>query len=178
MKTINLKNGLTLTIRNATIDDAAAMIQFGKTVGDETENLTFDGSEFDYTIEQEEKMVQEHNEAPNCLFILGIIDGEIAGMLNFKASHKRKVKHHGVFGISVLKKYWNLGVGRIMIQYLIDWAKEGGIIKKINLSVLEENVNAFHLYKKLGFQVEGKELRASFQGGEFLDAYYMGLLLD
>lgn len=178
MKKILLKTGLELIIREPSHDDAAAMLAFAKTVGDETENLTFDSSDFKVTLSQEEELIRDHAARDNCLIILGFIDGVLVSMLSFKASNRRKIKHYGEFGISILKDYWNNRIGYHMITHLIDWARSTKIIRKINLSVLEGNLGAYHLYRKLGFQIEGVESRASFQEGGFKDAYYMGLLID
>jgi ribosomal protein S18 acetylase RimI-like enzyme len=78
----------------------------------------------------------------------------------------------------VLKKYWNRGIGRALIEYLIQWAQMGGIVKKIDLMVREDNHSAISLYKSAGFEVEGKIRRAMRIDGRFYDFLYMGRLID
>ena len=67
-----------------------------------------------------------------------------------------RMKHSGELGLSLLKKYWNIGVGKALLVYLIDWAKTDGKLKKINFHVKESNDSGIHLYKKLGFIEEGR----------------------
>ena len=49
----------------------------------------------------------------------------------------------------------------------------------LQLTVQKRNLAAVHLYKKLGFIIEGQQERgACIEGGEFLDVYLMGRLID
>ncbi|WP_052045184.1 GNAT family N-acetyltransferase [Caloranaerobacter azorensis] len=82
----------------------------------------------------------------NKLFLIAEIEGEIVGNLSFKGSNRRRLKHAGEFGISVKKEYWNMGIASQLIKELIEWAKSSGIIKKINLKVMEDNERAINLY--------------------------------
>ncbi len=45
-------------------------------------------------------------------------------------------------------------MGKSLLQQSIKWADENAV-NKISLQVLETNEKAIHLYKKLGFEVEG-----------------------
>ncbi|MBO0797135.1 MAG: GNAT family N-acetyltransferase, partial [Ktedonobacteraceae bacterium] len=89
-----------------------------------------------------------------------------------------RTRHAGEFGISVLRKYWNLGIGGRMLTYLIDWARQSGIIRKINLRVRVDNLPAIHLYEKHGFVREGHITREFYLHGQFVDSYVMGLEID
>ena len=122
-QTFLLDNNEALKISEAKLEDASDMIAFGKIVGNETDMLTFDGDEFDFTLEKEQSIIQSHLDAPNKLFILARINGDLVGMLNFSAKNRRKIRHVGEFGISVLKKHWNKKIGRHMITTMIHWAK-------------------------------------------------------
>lgn len=51
------------------------------------------------------------------------------------------------------KKYWGKGIGKYIINYLIDIAKEKSL-KSIYLHVIESNKRAIKLYLKIGFEVE------------------------
>ena len=53
------------------------------------------------------------------------------------------------------KNYWGKGIGRYIVTYLVDVAKEKSI-KSIYLSVVESNIRAIKLYRKSGFQIEDK----------------------
>jgi RimJ/RimL family protein N-acetyltransferase len=81
-------------------------------------------------------------------------------------------------GISVRKAYWNLGIGYEMLDFLIKWAKDSGVVRKIDLLVRSDNQNAIRLYEKLGFKQEGLITRNFCIDGKFYDSLYMGLLID
>jgi len=60
-------------------------------------------------------------------------------------------------GIAVAEKYRGVGLGAIMMNQLISFAKQQGV-REIKLSVDNDNEAAIQLYQKLGFKlVEKKE---------------------
>lgn len=178
MKKVVLKTGETVTILEPSLEDAEAMINYAKKVGDETANLTFAGEDFNMTVTQEEAFIVKHKEAKNQICLISKIEGEIVGMLNVASSSRKRIQHIGEIGISIAKAHWGKQIGTMMFEEVIAWAKSGGIIKKIDLSVLTDNERAVKLYERLGFKHEGVRSRASWQEGMFLDTYMMGLEID
>lgn len=173
-----LKDGRNLVIRQGESQDAGNMIDYIQKVAGESDHLTFGIGEFNITVEQEKKIIEEIEKSHNQLFLIAQIDGEIVGNLVFRAGSRQRVSHVGEFGVSVLKSYWGLGIGRFLIQYLLDWAKEEGIVRKINLRVKEDNLQGIALYKKLGFEEEGKLTRDFCIDGKFHDSICMGIHID
>jgi len=173
-----LKNQQPLLIREAEKADASEMIKYIHQIAAETDFLSFGEGEFNVTIQEEERIIARHHQAINCLFILAILNGEIVGMLNVKASGKPRMRHIGEFGISVLKNHWGKGIGTALIRSMMDWAKATGVIRKLNLKVQTSNHTAIQLYKKLGFVKEGLIRRDSCIRGVFYDTYAMGMLID
>lgn len=51
------------------------------------------------------------------------------------------------------KEYWEKGLGKQIMHYLIEVAKEK-CLKSIYLHVVESNIRAIKLYVKIGFEVE------------------------
>lgn len=178
MKTYPLKDESILLIREAEVDDAAALLSYLRTVGGETSFLTFSADDFNTTLEQEEAFIREARAVANKLMLVGIVEGEIVSALTFSGGPRPRIAHVGEFGISVLKKHWSKGIAAKMINELIAWAKNSGVIKKINLKVNVENENAANLYRKLGFVEEGIVTRDIFVEGQFRDSYLMGLAID
>ena len=173
-----LKNGLIVTTRVAHPEDAEAMIAYMLTVASETTFLSFGANEFDKTIEEEIGMIEHHRLEPNHLFLLVMLQDEIIGMLNVHASHKLRLKHVGVFGITVKKQYWGYGVGALLMKVMLSWAHQSKALRKINLKVTEHNERAIGLYQKFGFEVEGILKRDICINGQFFHTYSMGLCID
>jgi len=68
--------------------------------------------------------------------------------------HISIVGESGSYGIVIDKKYRKHGLGRILSERTISLATNYGV-KKIILTVDEDNTQAINLYKKLGFKVVG-----------------------
>jgi RimJ/RimL family protein N-acetyltransferase len=174
-----LKNGLELIVRPAGAEDAEQVISFVERVAGESENITIAPGEFDIGLEEERAFLQKCKESvAGSLYLVAEIDGEIAGTLSFAAGKRSRVQHAGEFGISVLRRYWNQGIGSYLLTYLIDWARHTGVVRKINLRVRVDNLAAIHLYEKHGFVREGRVSRELYVHQEFVDVYVMGLQLD
>jgi RimJ/RimL family protein N-acetyltransferase len=173
-----LKNNLLLTLRHAQPRDAENLLAFVEQVAGESENISFGPGEFGLSVEEERAFLQQIVQSPTSFYVIAEIAGEIAGTLVFNAGKRPRLQHAGEFGISVLRKYWNLGVGSRMLADLLAWARQTGTIRKINLRVRVDNLPAIHLYDKHGFVQEGRVSREFFLHGEFIDAYVMGLQLD
>jgi RimJ/RimL family protein N-acetyltransferase len=174
----SLKNNLRLTLRRAGPNDAEEVLAFLNQVAGESENITFGPGEFGLDLEQERAFLQQTAESQTSLYIIAAIAGEIVGTLTFSSGKRPRLQHAGEFAMTVLRRYWNFGVGSRMLEYLIDWARQTGIIRKINLRVRVDNLSAIHLYEKYGFVQEGTLTREFYLHGQFVDVYLMGLQLD
>ncbi|MBO3443968.1 GNAT family protein [Clostridium sp. CCUG 7971] len=155
MKEILLKNYKKAIIRKASPKDAQEIIDYLNKIGGESDFLTFGENEFNISLENEEKYINSHENINNSIIIVTLIDGEIVSIASITSVQKDRLKHVGSLGISVLNKYWRLGISNEVMNYLINWAKFNDITKKITLLVREDNYKAINLYKKFGFEEEG-----------------------
>jgi len=178
MSLFELRNKKTMIIREAKIEDSLEYISYLNQIAFQTDFLTFGVGELLTSQDEQKSMIENSAKLDNRLMIFAIVDGKIAGGLNFRSSDRPRVKHTGEFGISVLKDYWGLGIGTHLISYLIEWAKVSKIIRKINLGVRSDNRRAIELYSRLGFVEEGVITRKFLIGNQFYDAMYMGIEID
>lgn len=168
-----------MIIRKARKTDAAAMINFLHQIAGESDYLTFGSAdELHLTVEKEEKLFEDYFNRDNGLNLIAEYDGQIAGNLNFSGGTKKRTAHTGEFGISVRKDFWGMGIGKALIARLIEWSKESGVIRKINLRVRSDNARAIHLYKSFGFKEEGVITRDFLIDDVFYDSIQMGLFID
>lgn len=177
MKEIKIKNGK-IIIRKALKSDANELVNYLDLISKESDYLTFGEGESDITVEQEEEFIESANNKNNTLFIVAEMNEKIIGNLNFSAGQRKRIAHTGEFGVSVLKEYWGNGIGKELIKYLIQWSKNSGLIRKINLRVRIDNTKAIKLYKELGFFEEGIIKRDFLIDNKFYDSLSMGLLID
>jgi RimJ/RimL family protein N-acetyltransferase len=177
MREINFNNEK-IIIREAVKSDANALIEYLNIIGGESDFLTFGIAQFGRSVEQEQDFIENTLKKKNALFIIAEINGKVVGNLNFSGGSRQRTAHVGEFGVSILKKYWGNCIGQELMEYLIDWSKNSGIIRKFNLKVRTDNTRGIHLYKKLGFLEEGIVKRDFLINGEFYDSLIMGLLID
>ncbi len=178
MKSYSLKDGREMIIRRTTAKDAEEMLKYLEQVGGESDFLTFGPGEIKMTLEDERSFLSSISKTDNKLFIVAVLEDKIIGNLSYTGGMRPRVSHVGEFGVSVLKEYWGCGVGRALIQYLIEWSKASGVVRKINLRVRSDNAVGIHLYKELGFLEEGRQSREFCIQGIFYDSITMGLEID
>ena len=176
-KSITLKSGLQLGIRSPTVEDAQPVLNFIDIISHESDNLTFGPGEFGITLEQEKNYFSHLKDDKDNIFVIGLIDGEIVCVSNISTGKRKRMRHAGEIQISIQKKYWNQGIGRIVLSELIKWGKEIRKLRKIDLQVREGNNSAIHLYNSLGFKEEGKISRGFQIDGKFYTLICMGLEL-
>ena len=178
MKQAKLINGDIVIIKPAKKSDAIGILDYVNTISSESDFLTFGQGEFIMSVEQEEELLDYTSRQNNAIYLVAEIGGKIVGTLNFAAGKRPRKVHTGEFGVSVLKEHWGNGIGTQLIQYLIEWSKQSKIIRKINLRVRNDNLSAIHIYKKLGFTVEGVITRDFKIKERFYDALFMGYTID
>ena len=164
-----------ITIRKATEDDAANILEFTKCVRAETNFLGSHADDELPKIDTEKKILRESND--NNLFFLATIDNELVGMMVFDRKTKIKQKHRASFGIFVKKEFWDKKIGSSLMENMLNHAKLLSGLEKIELGVYNNNERAIALYKKYGFKEEGIIKKAYFLNDEYHDELIMGLFL-
>jgi ribosomal protein S18 acetylase RimI-like enzyme len=84
------------------------------------------------------------------------------------------MSHRAELGITVIRDEWNKGIGSILMEKLIEFAKDAGI-EILNLEVRADNTNAVHLYEKYGFRHIGTSPAYFKIGDEYVDFEIMYL---
>ena len=171
-------DGRVVRIRPATVADAEAILAHLRTAGGETDFLTFGAEGPGRSVEEERESLRATAASDNRFHVVAERDGTIIGAITFFGGTRLRLRHVGEFGISVLRESWGLGLGRRMLEMLIDWAARGGVIRKINLGVAPSNTRAIALYESLGFVVEGRMTRSVAVNGVLDDTLLMGLPID
>jgi RimJ/RimL family protein N-acetyltransferase len=179
METVNhpLNSGQTLLLRDAVPEDAVPIIEYLEIVSGETDFLSFGQGEFDLDEAGQAEVLGRFLRSDNQIYILGLVDGVVAGALTFDGGSRPRLRHVGEFGMSVREDHWGLGIGKIMVQQMISWARSTGIVKKIDLKVREDNTRAIRMYELHGFVHEGKLVDQMRINGEPHDVFAMGLTL-
>ena len=168
-----------LLIREAEVEDAAALVSFLNRVSVETDFTSLDGDGILLTSEEMAIFLNKQASWDNQITLLAFLNDKIAGIVNITADQRKRVRHIGDLFIVIGKKYWNNGLGNLLLEEVVEWAQASGILRRLQLTVQTRNQAAVHLYQKYGFAIEGRQERGAYiEEGEFIDIYLMGRLID
>lgn len=105
-------------------------------------------------------------------------DGSLVGTVALEFSAKPKTKHKAlVVGMYVLPRSRGNGTARALLQAAIQFCKERGDIRAVQLEVTEGNTPAVTLYESLGFKAYGVEPMAVLTATGFRSKVHMWLSL-
>ena len=167
-----------IIIRKAQIEDAQSILDYLDQIGKESDNLTFGEEGIGYTLEDEEKMIQGYEENLNSTMFIALDLNQIVSIGNLSASKRERTKHISVLGISVLKSHWRMGIGKQMMNTLIEFAKQAPDTKSIHLEVRSDNHVAKHLYESVGFKKNTTIPKMMFIKDQYYDIDLMILDLE
>ena len=168
------KLGRTVILRNARPEDSAALIEYLRTTSAETPYLIREPEEITITEEQENKFIQAKIDAERELMLVAFIDGKHIGncSLMSNAPYKR-YNHRCDVAIALYKEFCGCGIGKAMLQTVLDVAKNIGY-EQAELEVMAENKYAIAMYEKLGFEKFGTfPDNMKYADGAYMDAYWM-----
>lgn len=169
------------SIRKVQLDDAADIIALITSVAAEpVNNLLTEPGEFTLTVEQERMFLAEQALRPDWGGFAAVTDaapGKVIGLITADGKRRRAIQHRASIGLSVAYDWRGKGVGHALMERAIAWARETGVITRLELEVLERNDSAIRLYERLGFVREGVIRHALLRNGKYLDELVMGLLL-
>ncbi|MDO5018336.1 MAG: GNAT family N-acetyltransferase [Lagierella massiliensis] len=146
-----------LIIQKAKTSQANEILNCLKRAIKETDNLivTIENLE-NYTEIEEMFLIDGYNRSKTGLMITGTVDGKIVSIGTLKGNDiKSKAGHRVTMGILVLKEYWNMGIGRKMIETMLDYCVENPYIEIVDLDVRADNYAAISLYERFGFEKIG-----------------------
>lgn len=141
---------MNIIIERAKCEDAAAMLEYLRQIGGETDNLSFGAEGLPYTPEQEALHLQQQEHSHDEVTFVAKDSGRIVGDASLSRL-PRRMQHRGDLGIAVLQEYWHRGIGTRLLREIIRFAGDNAF-EGIDLQVRCDNAAAIHLYEKFGFQ--------------------------
>ncbi|WP_315081736.1 GNAT family N-acetyltransferase [uncultured Clostridium sp.] len=171
---VELKDGTACILRSPDEQDAEKMIEYLKITSKETYFMIRYPEEIRITINEEKECLNNNLTSDKDLMIAAFVNGELAGNASISCVRNYvKLKHRAVFGISIKEKYWNNGIGSILLKTIIEQAPKMGY-EQIELGVFADNKKAQVLYKKYGFEVWGTTKNAfKLKDGTYRDEIIM-----
>lgn len=148
---IKLKNGISVRIREAKVDDAKPLLTCIKTYIPESPFIPKFDLEITLTVDQEKDWISTFLEHENSILLIAEYENLIIGNIDLTGSKRIQMAHTAVVGMGMLESWRNLGLGAKLMQAAINWAKESNSLELLYLQVFTENIAAKSLYEKFGF---------------------------
>jgi ribosomal protein S18 acetylase RimI-like enzyme len=106
------------------------------------------------------------------------VEGRLQGIVGLTREPRAKARHKGdVVAMYVAPESGRRGLGRALLQALIDHARNVAGLEQLVLTVTRNNHAAVELYRTTGFATFGVEPRAIKVAGEYFDKEHMILFL-
>lgn len=99
--------------------------------------------------------------------------GTVIGSADLSIASSPRCRHSAEIGIMVHKDYQGEGVGRRLMEALIDLADNWLKLVRLELNVFADNLPAVKLYESLGFVVEGTKKYGAIKEGHYGDLFLM-----
>jgi RimJ/RimL family protein N-acetyltransferase len=166
-------------IRPAVPDDAAEFLRHRRLIAQEPNNGIVQGPDDPLPTEAEmrERFAQAARSA-NSVTMLALDSAQhVIGLAGLHGGNRQANRHTATIGIAISPEWRGQGVGTALMQALIDYARAGGVLKRLELDVISTNERAIHVYRKLGFVDEGFHPRRLFKDGSFHDNLSMALFI-
>lgn len=173
------KSGKKAVIRYPTWEDATELLAFANEIVAEDTFVNMSGVE--YSLEDEQAFLldaMKKMQAGDKVLLFCFVDGEFAGNARVERKDQRflRARHVGLFGIALRAKFRGEGVGRILMETVIEESRkvvEG--LRTIELNCFGTNTAGLALYSKLGFQECGRLPGGILHKGEYVDQVSMYL---
>ena len=150
-----LKNGTTVLIRQAELEDAEKLLHCIKTYIPQSDYIPKLEREITLTVEQEKEWINTLLLNDNSLLLVAEHDGQIIGNIDLTGNRRKMMEHTAVIGMGMVTAYRNSGLGTALLAATIEWAQNNPILELIWLQVFTENQPGIALYRKMGFEENG-----------------------
>ena len=165
---------MALLIRRARVADAAAMARHM------SDPAVFGGL-LQMPYPSEEAWVRRLSDGVNAtnadVMLIAERDGELLGAAGLNASSGTARRRHAMgLGIHVSVKARRQGVGSALMAALCDYADRWAGVLRLELLVYADNAPAIALYRKFGFELEGRMRAHALRDGAYVDSLAMARL--
>ena len=149
-------NGRSLEIRSATPDDAQAVLDYMHAALPGLQAFVpITPAEFNFTVEQERELIAVVDPDRGELWLL-VWDGDrVVGAAACRTVKLVRRAHVGNVEISLHHDYRGVGLGRALMEALVEWGERSPALEMLALSVFADNAAALSLYRSCGFASAG-----------------------
>jgi RimJ/RimL family protein N-acetyltransferase len=158
-------------VRRATPGDAHALVELAESVGREDGRWILGTGPW-RSVSDERRYLRTIHRHPDAAVFLAEDGTDIVGRLSLSRDPHPASRHVADLGLMVAESHRRQGVGTMLLEQAVAWARESGV-RKLELHVFPWNEPALGLYESFGFEREGYRRRQYERGGELVDAVLM-----
>lgn len=162
-------------VRKAMRSDAEQIITVMKNAED-SGFMLFSPGERKISVDGLAKLIESLNNNNKSGLFVAVESNRILGYIIVQNEKSSRVAHRAYIVIGVHSESRGKGVGTALINGVLEWAKQVRL-HRLELTVIATNEVAINLYKKMGFEVEGVKKHSLLIDGEYVDEYYMSILI-
>lgn len=168
------KQGENYVIRCIQSGDAEMMCNYINELSKEQTFISFQGEQV--TLENESKYLESQLKRVKnrtSVHLIIVANNKSIGISSIDLKD-RTSSHEGVFGISISEEYRGQGIGKILMQAVIDETEKNlSNMKIITLGVFANNPHAIKMYEEFGFKEYGRLPKGFLRKGNYEDHVYM-----
>jgi len=158
-------------VRRATPGDAHALVELAESVGREDGRWILGTGPW-RSVSDERRYLRTIDRHPDAAVFVAQDGTRIVGRLSLSRDPHPASQHVADLGLMVAESHRRQGVGTMLLDRAVSWARESAI-RKLELHVFPWNEPALGLYESFGFEREGFRRRHYERGGELVDAVLM-----
>lgn len=108
--------------------------------------------------------------------LVALHEGEVIGNIGLEQYSRIRQRHVGAIGMGVAVAWQGKGVGSRLMEAVLDVADNWMNLRRVELTVYFDNEAAQGLYRKFGFETEGRLRDYAVRDGVYVDAISMARL--
>ncbi len=177
-KTVTLSDGTDVLLRSPEESEAQRLLEYLDAVRRESEGIMYGPDDDLPSLEEERKWVRGNLERDGSMHIAADVEGQVVALAGIDQAKFVRQCHSAGLGISIRDEWCNRGLGTLLVRELVDWARGHPGLEQLTLCVFASNPRAQAVYRKVGFQEDGRLPRRAKVNGRYIDIVEMSLWLD
>ena len=165
-------------IREAEETDAEALMRYANRIAAEPVNNTgMRHGLLPATVEGYRDLIREHRRRDNWVMFVADAEDRLAGMARLTGGTSLIDHHDAELHVNIDPDYRGMGLGSLLIEEALAWARENPMLRRVHLYVMIRNEAAARLYQRHGFALEGlmQDAIYLFDEGKYTDTLLMAL---